>query len=55
MTLEYMYHRQEAPWWHLSTCNITRRHITDIQVHSLLLGGSSVALEYMYVLKEELQ
>ena len=52
MTLEYMYHHQEARWWYLSTCIGTRRHITDIQVHLLLPGGYSVALDYMYVLKK---
>ena len=51
MTLEYMSHHQEAPWWHLSTCIITRRHITDIQEHLLLLGGTSLALECIYLLK----
>ena len=45
MTLEYMYHHEEARLCYLSTCTIARRHYSDTLVHLQLLVDATVTLE----------
>ena len=45
MTLEYMYHHEEARLCYLSTCIIARRHYSDTLVHLQLLVDATVTLE----------
>ena len=45
MTLEYMYHHEEARLCYLSTCTIARRHYSDTLVHLQLLVDTTVTLE----------
>ena len=45
MTLEYMYHHEEAGLCYLSTCTIARGLYSDTSVHLLLLVDDTVTLE----------
>ena len=45
MTLEYMYHHEEARLCYLSTCTIARRHYSDTLVHLQLIVDATVTLE----------